>query len=303
MAESQQPQLLISVTSGYLVFIGLVVAGSSTVLASDAASALPVWARFSLWVPLLLSALSGICALVAANAAHNLGRGQEKLAARRLSPQRKAELTDEIETDRRLAADCLWWALTGAVASAVVLFSAMLLMVFMKREQAPTRPPPETGATVVAQPAFELLGEVTGFPLAKERPNGDGAARSIAAIRRKWCSARVSGREGVLLVIGSTDRIPLGPSLSRRFDSNVGLAQARATAVSDLLFPEGRPKAIIALAAGPSRTPDDFDPRTSAGYKSDRKVNVWALWQPTGGARSQSIEECRQESSSVPDFL
>ena len=131
MSQSQQPQLIVTISSGYLVFIGLVVAASATVLASDRASQMPWWVRALLLVPLVISAASGIAALIGGNSAHNLGRRSERLDDSALTNDNRTKLQAEVQEAREFASDCIWWSLTGAIAAAVTLFFAMLPFVFL----------------------------------------------------------------------------------------------------------------------------------------------------------------------------
>jgi hypothetical protein len=128
--DSQQPQLIIAVSGGYLVFIGLIVAASATVLASDRVSMMPAWTRAFLLVPLVISAASGVAALIGANSAHNLGRRNEKVAATEPDDPARASLEAQAVEARRFASDCIYWSLTGAIISAAALVLAMLPVVF-----------------------------------------------------------------------------------------------------------------------------------------------------------------------------
>ena len=131
MSQSQQPQLIVTISSGYLVFIGLVVAASATVLASDRASQMPWWARALLLIPLVISAVSGIAALIGANSAHNIGRRAERLDDHTLASHERTKLEKGVQDAREFAGDCIYWSLTGAIVAAVSLFFAMLPFVFL----------------------------------------------------------------------------------------------------------------------------------------------------------------------------
>ena len=70
----------------------------------------------------------------------------------------------------------------------------------------------------------------------------------------------------------------------RRFESNYGLARARAEAVKERLTkctPSIGADALLALVAGPGTTPATPNADRS-GFGADRRVDVWALW---GSAR------------------
>jgi hypothetical protein len=140
-------------------------------------------------------------------------------------------------------------------------------------------------------PTFERLGDVEGFRPAEAEPTTGDFAKPIVTIRRRWCSDRIVGRDGVLVVIGSADRTPLRVTALRRFGSNVGLAQARASSVADLLFPDARPKAMILLPGAPETTPTE-QVSTQSGFEHDRSVSVWAFWQPGAPSVGQHAPEC-----------
>lgn len=83
----------------------------------------------------------------------------------------------------------------------------------------------------------------------------------------------------LILMVGAPDRAPLRRALLKQYESNVGLAQARAGEVAKRLHDgQGTCKIaedrLLAMASGPVHTqkdPKNFD------YAQDRKVDLWAI--------------------------
>jgi hypothetical protein len=142
-------------------------------------------------------------------------------------------------------------------------------------------------------PHFELrhLGVIRDFlpgegELSSNRKPGHGnevptgvrewVRQNICSVWKNTVSER---RNGVVILIGATDRVPLKPHVRKRYESNVGLAQARASNVSALvaqscnLSSENR----IALVAGPRNTPAE-SPAATADFGEDRSVELWIYW-------------------------
>jgi hypothetical protein len=96
----------------------------------------------------------------------------------------------------------------------------------------------------------------------------------------RWQQPGSQDRHGLLLVVGSTDRVGLSAAARRRYESNVGLARARAEQVKQALVSCGiPPDQLMTLVSGPRTTPEQRaasgpDP----GFAQDRSVVVWALW-------------------------
>jgi hypothetical protein len=135
----------------------------------------------------------------------------------------------------------------------------------------------------------ELIGSFPNFPLGSSLL--DTASRDVdremARVLERWTAARKAGRSGVLLIIGSTDRVPLSPDSRRRFDANIGLAVARAETVKSHLLDRTkdlkeiriRDEQVLTLVSGPRQTPESH--ATAArdhGFAQDRRVDVWAFW-------------------------
>lgn len=109
----------------------------------------------------------------------------------------------------------------------------------------------------------------------------------LSEVCRKWTERGGKQQRGLLLVIGSTDRSPLGPAARARYESNVGLARARAEQVKErlldkTLFPECliKEEQVVTLVSGPRFTPEGNTafPGGEENYGKDRSVSIWALW-------------------------
>lgn len=96
----------------------------------------------------------------------------------------------------------------------------------------------------------------------------------------KFCEGRsLKDNSAFLLVVGATDNAPLRRG---RFESNLGLAQARAERVRKILTGEPckvRVDHVLAVVSGPRHSETQKDmPTRNAGSEEDRSVDVWAFW-------------------------
>lgn len=283
---------MISVGGGYLIFLALMVTASTAALSSEHVQAMPTWLRLLLLVPLVISAAAGIAALIGANSAHNLGRRSEKLARPNLTGSQKSDLESEVENARKLGGKALFWSMLGAIVSATSLSIAMACVVIFSPEPSNASEGSETQQPTPGHPSLEKLGEIIGFQLGEVEPSSADYQFKIDKIMRAWCARKASGQSGILLVIGSTDRVPLRGDTLRRFDSNVGLAQARANWVADRLFPANEQAPVISLAAGPRTTPESLLINAGSGIEDDRRVAVWAFWQPADDKGHGDDNQC-----------
>jgi flagellar motor protein MotB len=114
--------------------------------------------------------------------------------------------------------------------------------------------------------------------------------REIADQIRESCDTRnLKDSHAFLLVVGATDNKPLsgGP-----FESNFGLARARAERVRDILLgqkcnmPEHN---VLALVSGPRHTGTQHDSPQfpKDGTAEDRSVDVWAFWDKPTASESK----------------
>lgn len=125
----------------------------------------------------------------------------------------------------------------------------------------------------------EYLGRFSGFDPGKSdlKENMEPLTSSVC---KQWSDHIDRDQLGLLLVIGATDRVPLNPSARLRYESNFGLARARAEKVKLAIGNCGvLPNRVIALVSGPQSTPEavtrsDVD----SGFPEDRSVDVWAFW-------------------------
>jgi hypothetical protein len=96
----------------------------------------------------------------------------------------------------------------------------------------------------------------------------------LQEVCRRWKAHGAGPRRGLLLVIGSTDRVALGRDARGRYESNVGLARARAEQVRQRLMDCIPGDQLMPLVSGPRDTPQGGEP----GSANDRSVVVWAMW-------------------------
>ena len=138
---------------------------------------------------------------------------------------------------------------------------------------------------------LEYIDRVKGFPVGKHDwdgetvPESTGIARLHATLEDHAAARRLNS----LILIGRADRVPLGNELRERYGSNAGLAQARATWLSqELRNTVGESSATrrpILLSAGPlhvpPRTCNNADDDCDAKHRErDRSVEVFACLEP-----------------------
>lgn len=132
----------------------------------------------------------------------------------------------------------------------------------------------------------EHLGVINGFRVGAATIDDSGleqpeaATEALAAICKHW-GVRTDADHAMILIVGATDRLPLGSASHARFEANTGLALARAAAVEEYLTrncwhsphaPD--PDNVVLLASGPHTTPLTATP---TGTSTDRRVDVWVL--------------------------
>jgi hypothetical protein len=130
----------------------------------------------------------------------------------------------------------------------------------------------------------EPLMEVHGFDPGKSSLKPDmNATEKINITCGKWKRHNLSQQQASLIVVvGGTDRVRLAALASSQFESNFGLARARAEEVKSKIVQCGVPDTrVLALVSGPQHTPDIGQQTSSErGYPEDRRVDVWAFWTP-----------------------
>lgn len=140
-----------------------------------------------------------------------------------------------------------------------------------------------------AQPSVLASARFAGFGEGIERFDCLDAANrdAISSVNEGITKGWERGQQLLVLLVGSTDRLPLSPALRRRFESNAGLARARVAEVERCLdlkvTGERRAPEIIRLVTGPAYTPvdranDDEDRKQMA---NDREVQAFVIGMPT----------------------
>lgn len=138
----------------------------------------------------------------------------------------------------------------------------------------------EFGKRIQALSEFgpEVLGVVEDF----ESGQADVRSHMVPALKDicgKWTQHGGRRQRGVLLVIGSTDRVPLTRITSTQYESNVGLARARAERVRERLLECDVPSSqLVTLVSGPRHTPPGNSGASVEDRAKDRSVAVVALW-------------------------
>lgn len=310
MEEPPHPPLLISLCAGLFVVLALIASADATLFGSDRFKEIGTLTRALLIAPMVFVAIGGACAVWAGNAAYNLAHRSWKLKATRSAagvpppwpwptaapagnsiaapvPPNLASpgLVESIRKARKTSAMLIWIGSACAIGSILALLVAFGAVVYAQKT-------PASGVTVAAgagKSSFDLLGMVDGFASGASLPGGSDLQDKISRIRKRWCAERRAGRDGLLFVIGATDRAPLKSGGRQRFESNSGLAQSRAATVANLIFPNDQPNMII-LPAGPGSIPADVRDWSRAGFAADRKVTLWAVWGAV--LRGRAVREC-----------
>lgn len=131
------------------------------------------------------------------------------------------------------------------------------------------------------------------------------AQQKIQEVALAWKKGREQGDDGIVFVIGSTDRLPLRDKSRIRFGGDVGLARARAESVAEAVsnlakklspqnpLPDDR---FIMLVSGPRNTPGANESQKT-GFPEDRRVDVWIFWFT--GSSNQLVASSSKESNTV----
>jgi hypothetical protein len=123
--------------------------------------------------------------------------------------------------------------------------------------------------------------------LESETKDKDAVRVAVGDVCTKWHDHKAGANRSLLVVVGATDRIPLTSSARRRYESNFGLARARAERVKAAIEQACKVPIdnILSLVSGPRSTPEVAAARAPAtgsdGYPADRSVEVWAFWALT----------------------
>lgn len=157
----------------------------------------------------------------------------------------------------------------------------------------PSSPPSPCTPTAVDAPVAgpQHIASITGFVSgsANQVDGGESILRmEVGRAADSWIAKRKSGQHGLLLIVGSTDRVRLTQPRKAQFDANIGLAQARAEEVKSQLMsaiskndsqasPTG--DEVLVLASGPRHSPVACSGCTSIPeYPGDRRVDIWVIW-------------------------
>jgi hypothetical protein len=125
----------------------------------------------------------------------------------------------------------------------------------------------------------EHLGYVDGFGLG-DADLTTAMHSKLEAICTEWKARKGEGKEGLLLLVGATDLVRLNTNARKRYESNFGLARARAEAVRGSIAECGVPNPeMLALVSGPKNTPYGLSQmERREGFPEDRRVDIWAVW-------------------------
>ncbi len=125
----------------------------------------------------------------------------------------------------------------------------------------------------------EWLGDVQEFDSGQSTFK-ETMKQSVEDICNNWHRRTSNNNKGLVLAVGATDRIPLSAAAKARYESNAGLARARAEVIKKRIMECGIPEnQILAIVSGPRNTPALTRPRVDeTGYPKDRMVDVWAIW-------------------------
>jgi hypothetical protein len=135
------------------------------------------------------------------------------------------------------------------------------------------------------QAYLKKLGDVGPFPIGQrtlcEKNTTEAACRAQAAtFFDRLGIAQLAGEPDLIVLVGSADRRQLKARFLKSYDSNAGLARARAEWVQQellVLHPSlANQTRFLSLYEGPrSTTPD----ASEADLDADREVQVWAIRQ------------------------
>ena len=151
----------------------------------------------------------------------------------------------------------------------------------------------QVDSSVLATASFDGFEPGSEVLDCDSEPARDGLNAILDGVER----ARERGQRPILVLIGMTDRMPLGKALQKRYESSAGLAGARADAVRACLGtvrPDGRriAKAMetVRLTTGPSYTPQVGEPAPveAARMAQDRQVSALLISLPVSAAAPAS---------------
>ena len=114
----------------------------------------------------------------------------------------------------------------------------------------------------------------------------------VSGICQRWAASGGNMQKGILLIVGSTDRVRLNRRTQIQYEANAGLAQARAERIKSALSKCGVPTAqMVTLISGPRHTTEPDSTLAGPdrhGHAEDRSVSIFALWNQNKGVSSPS---------------
>jgi hypothetical protein len=130
-----------------------------------------------------------------------------------------------------------------------------------------------------ARVGLEHFTPMDGFESGKSTLKLDMKSK-IDDVCVSWQNRHAKGYQGLLIIIGATDRVPMNSQTRLQYESNFGLARARAEQVKSKIVECGVPAPeIMVLVSGPRNTPEiPLGRKVNDGYSEDRRVDVWAFW-------------------------
>jgi hypothetical protein len=195
------------------------------------------------------------------------------------------------------------------VATLVIIACLLVFITTAKPKEKPPTPPPPIAMTLIVNPPSVQINTTTPSPapspaaptetvfdcgdqdqpyrvgpFANGKTDLESGATAVADLVKRLTGGNDRRTLIGLLLIGSTDKTQLSSRSTRQYDTNAGLAQARAEWVRAQLVtsdafhqlaaaPAGK---IAAVIAGPTQLGFDVDP---AKLAIDRAVRVCVLWQ------------------------
>jgi len=139
----------------------------------------------------------------------------------------------------------------------------------------------------------EQIGSIGPFPLGKAALKDEQTIEQFRTLGHSLEQSPAHDKAVLVILIGSADRQRLHGALQSTFDSNVGLAQARAEWVRKQLlnmFPGivGQFRFLL-LTSGPKKTEGKM---SAEAMKEDRIVEIWALW---GGSSDEPLRSTKRD--------